>query len=195
MDRIQRIMLAAPRPEPVRKIQKVLFPDLVENLHHRRLYDFVFQRCDSQWPLLTISFRYPDSSRRFRLIGPAMDPYVEVDQSILQSVSIFLPRHSVHPFRRMPVQAVVAAAEQIDIDMVQQGGELHLLVPAALRTRSSPLGPLSRLCVRHGLSSSAFSLVNGLSSTISFGPPLLSFDRFLGTVPLYDFLPPFAWVL
>jgi hypothetical protein len=44
------------------------------------------------------------------------------------------------------------------------------------RTRSSPLGPLSRLGVRYGLGSSAFSLVNGLPSTISFGPPLPSFD-------------------
>ena len=121
-------MLATPRPEPVRKIQKVLFPDLVENLYHRRLYDFVFQRCDSQWPLLTIRFRYPDSSRRFRLISPAMDASVEVGQPLLQSVSIFLPRHSVHPFSRLPVQAIVAAAEQIDVDMVQQGGELHLPV-------------------------------------------------------------------
>jgi hypothetical protein len=58
-----------------------------------------------------------------------MDPSMEVDQPFLQSVSIFLPRHSVHSFRRMPVQAVLAAAEQIDIDMVQQGGELHLPVP------------------------------------------------------------------
>ena len=49
-------MLTAPRPEPVRKIQKVLFPDLVENLHHRGLGDFVFRGRDSQWPLPTIAF-------------------------------------------------------------------------------------------------------------------------------------------
>src|ERR1017187_6691140 len=61
---------------------------------------------------------------------------------------------------------------------------------AASRTRSSPLGPLSRLGVRYGLGSSAFSLVNGLPSTISFGPPLPSFDRFVGTMPLCDSLSP-----
>src|SRR5258708_5200391 len=55
---------------------------------------------------------------------------------------------------------------------------------AACRTRSSTLGPLSRLGVRYGLGSSAFSLVSGLPSTISFGPPLPSFDRFVGTIPL-----------
>src|SRR5258708_6459056 len=57
---------------------------------------------------------------------------------------------------------------------------------AACRTRSSTLGPLSRLGVRYGLGSSAFSLVSGLPSTISFGPPLPSFDRFVGTMPLCD---------
>lgn len=31
-----------------------------------------------------------------------------------------------------------------------------------------------------------FSLVNGLSSTTSFGPPLPSFGCFVGTMPLYD---------
>src|ERR1039457_4701021 len=36
-------LLAALRPEPVRKTQKVLFPDLVENCPYRSLGDFVFQ--------------------------------------------------------------------------------------------------------------------------------------------------------
>jgi len=55
-------MLFAPRPEPVRKIQQVLFPDLVEYLHHRRLDDFVLQRRDSQWPFPPIGFVDPDSA-------------------------------------------------------------------------------------------------------------------------------------
>ncbi len=45
---------------------------------------------------------------------------------------------------------------------------------AALRTRSSPFGPLDWLSVQHGLSWSAFSLVNSLPSTTSAGGfPLL----------------------
>jgi hypothetical protein len=61
IERIQCIMLASPRPESVRKAQKVLFPDLVENLHHRGLGDFVFQRRDPQWPLPAIVFGDPNS--------------------------------------------------------------------------------------------------------------------------------------
>src|SRR3954453_5234207 len=44
IQRVQRMMLAAPGPESIRKAQKVLLPDLVENCPDRVLYDFVFQR-------------------------------------------------------------------------------------------------------------------------------------------------------
>lgn len=112
------------RLRPRAKTPEVLFPDLVENLYHRVLDDFIFQRRDPQWPLPPTGFRYPDSSRWLRAVCPAMDTSMEVDQSFLQSVSLFLPRHSVHTRRRLPFQAVIAASEQIDIDMMQQGGEL-----------------------------------------------------------------------
>src|ERR1017187_6853213 len=57
---------------------------------------------------------------------------------------------------------------------------------AASRTRSSPLGPLSRLGVRRELGSSVFSLVSGLPSTTSAGGSPLLFGCFAGTMPLYD---------
>src|SRR5213078_619761 len=51
---------------------------------------------------------------------------------------------------------------------------------ATSRTRSSPLDPLSRLCVRHWLDCSVFSLTSGLPSTTSAcGLPLL-FGCFVG---------------
>src|ERR1700730_14754146 len=54
VQRIQRVMLAAPRPESVRKSLEVLFPDRVEYFPYRSLYDFIFQRRDSQWSLPSI---------------------------------------------------------------------------------------------------------------------------------------------
>ena len=70
--------------------------------------------------------------------------------------------------------------------MVEQGCELFPSFRAASRTRSSPLGPLSQLCVWHGLGCGVFSLVSGLPSTASSDgrPPL--FGCFVGTMPLYD---------
>src|SRR5438552_16398869 len=57
---------------------------------------------------------------------------------------------------------------------------------AALRTRSSPLRPLSRRGVRCELGSGVFSLVSGLPSTTSAGGIPLLFGCFVSTVPLYD---------
>src|SRR5215510_7696884 len=48
---VQRVVLAAPRPEPIRKASKVLFPHAVENRPDRMPDDLVLQRCDSQWAL------------------------------------------------------------------------------------------------------------------------------------------------
>ena len=79
------------------------------------LNDLVFQRGNPWWSLPSTRFRYPDSSRRFRMICPAMDSSVEVAQPLLQSVPIFLPRDAIHPGRRLPFQAVAAAPEQFDI--------------------------------------------------------------------------------
>src|ERR1022692_2348042 len=62
---------------------------------------------------------------------------------------------------------------------------------AASRTRSSPLGPLSRLGVRRELGSGVFSLVSGLPSATSAGGLPLLFGCFAGTMPLYDSPLPF----
>jgi hypothetical protein len=45
-ERIQRIMLASPRSEPIREPQKVLFVNLIEDRHHCVLDDLILQRSD-----------------------------------------------------------------------------------------------------------------------------------------------------
>src|SRR5713226_8221060 len=142
--RVQRIVLAAPRPESVGKAQKVLFPDLVENRPYRVLYDFVFQCRDPQWSLPSIGLRDPDSPRRLRSIGSTMDSSVKVLQPLLQAFSIFLPRHPVRPRRRLPWQAVVALPEQIHGPLVQQSSEPYL--------------PVSSCCLPHTVQPAGLAL-------------------------------------
>ena len=136
VQRVQCIVLAAPRPESIRKTQKVLFPDLVENCPPPR-----------SWTTLSSSAAMPNGRclpsgfgiqtlrDGLRLICPAMDSPVQVAQSLLQAVSIFFPRHAVHSRRCLLFQAVVTIPEQFDIHVVQQSGELELpcslLLPVA----------------------------------------------------------------
>src|ERR1019366_7495759 len=46
---IQRLMLASPWSEPIRKSEKVGFVDGIRHLDRRTLDDFVFQRRNSEW--------------------------------------------------------------------------------------------------------------------------------------------------
>src|SRR6266568_7523080 len=83
-----------------------------------------------------------------------MDSVVEVLQPLLHSLPILRPCHSVYSRRSLPLQRVVAVPEQSDRHMMQQGGELLLLVPAGCFPHTSkPLGhALPTLCpVRVGL--------------------------------------------
>src|SRR2546423_184762 len=83
-----------------------------------------------------------------------MDSVVEVLHMLLQSLSILLPRHSVHSRRSLSLQRVIAVPEQADRHVMQQGGELLLLVPAGCFPHTSkPLGhAIPTLCpVRVGL--------------------------------------------
>jgi hypothetical protein len=118
VERIQRIVLAPPWPKTIRKAQKILFPNLVEDCPYRVLDDFVLQRRDSQWSLPSIAFRDPDSPGWFCLVSSTMDSPMKVAQSRFQGLSIFFPCHSVHSWGRLPFQAVVAIPEQIDGHMV-----------------------------------------------------------------------------
>src|SRR6476660_1641218 len=106
--RIQRVMLAAPRAEPIRESQKVLLVDLVEDGDHGLLDDFVFQCRNPQWTLSSILFLYVDSSRRQRSVSSAMNPSVKIDEPIFQSGLILLPRYPVHPWCGFPLQRVEA---------------------------------------------------------------------------------------
>src|SRR5260370_7757007 len=91
--RIQCLMLAAPRAKPIRKAEKILFVDLVEDGYHGLLDKFVFDSRDREWTLPSICFLYVHSSRWRRSIGSAMNSAMKIGQPILYSVFILLPRN------------------------------------------------------------------------------------------------------
>src|SRR5213594_2972254 len=82
--RIQRLMLAAPRSKTVREAEKVLLIDLIEDGGHGVLDDFVFQGRDPQWSFPSIFFLYVHSSRGHRSERSTMHPAMKIDQAIFQ---------------------------------------------------------------------------------------------------------------
>ena len=123
-------MLAAPRPEPVRKAQKVLFPDLVEYLSLPRAGRFCLPAPRSP---MAVAFHRLSGSRLFVTVSRDSAPrWIRPCRSASRS-SRPSP-YSCHVTPSTPAAAclfrlVVAAAQQIDIHVVQQGGEPHLPVP------------------------------------------------------------------
>src|SRR5258708_7609469 len=77
--RIQRLMLAAPRAKSIRETEKVFLVDLVEDGNHGLLDKFVFDSRDREWTLPSICFLYVHSSRGRRSIGSAMNSVMEVN--------------------------------------------------------------------------------------------------------------------
>jgi hypothetical protein len=73
VQRIQRLMLASPWPEPVRKTEKVRFVDSIQHLDRRALDDLVFQRRNSErslprWDRTQALYRWAAGSCRYRLL-------------------------------------------------------------------------------------------------------------------------------
>ena len=102
--RIQRIMLAAPRAKSIRKAEKIFLVNLVEDGSHGLLDELVFQSRNSQWTLSSICFLYVHSSRWLRSIRSTMNSAVEIDQSIFDSGLILLPCDPVHSGCGFPLE-------------------------------------------------------------------------------------------
>src|SRR5438552_4800739 len=72
---IQRLMLAAPWSEPVRKSKKIRFVDGVQHLDRRTLDDLVFQRRDSERSLPPVGLRDKHSTHRLRSVRSSLQPF------------------------------------------------------------------------------------------------------------------------
>jgi len=138
--RVQRLMLATPRAKSVREAEKVFLVDLVEDGDHSLLNDLVLQRRDPQRAFPPVFFLYVHSSRWHRSVRPAMDLAVKIDKSIFSPSLILLPRYTVHSGCSFSFQRIKAFPQQIDGQMVEQGGELHLLIlPRCIAHTRQPL--------------------------------------------------------
>src|SRR6266571_9557266 len=70
-----------------------------------------------------------------------MNSAMKIDPSILQSVFILLPSNPVHSRCGFPLEGVKAFPQPINGQMVEQGGELHLLIfPCCFPHARQPLG-------------------------------------------------------
>src|SRR6202158_4988015 len=129
IERIQRLMLASPWPEPVRKSKKVRFVDSVQHLDRRALDDFVFQRRDSERSLPPVGLRDKHSTHRLRSVRSSLQPCGKGLEIPLQLLAVVPPRLPVHARRGFLLQSEVGHAQCFQVvDVVQQRREPQLLI-------------------------------------------------------------------
>ena len=112
MEGVQRIVLAASRPESVGEPEEVLLVDGLENRRDRLLDDF---------PLRAIGLRNVGSSGRMR---PGNCPgafYRAFLQLLFEALSIGPPCHAVDAQRGVPFKREVAPLQEIGGDVMQHG--------------------------------------------------------------------------
>ena len=148
--RVQSIVLAAPRPEPIGEPQEILFVNLVEDRHYRLLNDLVLQSCNTQGTLPSISFRNVGSLGRLRSIRPSMDSAMQVRQLLIQVRLVLLPGHAIYSGRSVPLQRVEAAPQQLGRDVVEQRGEPRPLVPTCCFTHTEQVARRAGPALRPG---------------------------------------------
>jgi len=104
--RIQRIVLATPRPEPVAEPQEIFLPDRIQHFHQRALDNLVLQRRYAQRTLSAIRLRDINPSRWLRPVSTPVDTAVQVYEFVLEALAVCRPGHPSTPadaaFRSQP---------------------------------------------------------------------------------------------
>src|SRR2546430_2842328 len=111
VERIQRLMLASPRSEPVRKAEKIRFVDGVQHLNRGTLDDLVFQRRYSERSLPPVGLRYIHPTHRLGSVRSAFQPFREILEVLLQFLAVVPPRPPVHTWRGFLLQTDVRSEE------------------------------------------------------------------------------------
>ena len=128
-------MLAAPRPKSVREAEEVRLVDGVEHLDGRALNDFVFQRGNTERSLPPVLLRDVHPANRLRSVRPALQPFGQVLEVVLQRLAVVLPRLAIHARRGLSLQSEIRRPQSVDVvDVVQERREPHLPIPSCRLT-------------------------------------------------------------
>jgi hypothetical protein len=128
-ERVQRLKLVTPRPEPVTETQKLRFIDRCQDCNHCRLDDLVLQSGDAERPLSAIRLRYVRPARWQRSIRSCVNTSVKICEVGLDVLHVVGPRHLVDTRRSGPLQIEEARPQNIDADVMQERRQLALSVP------------------------------------------------------------------
>ncbi len=136
-ERLQRLMRAAPGPEPIRKPQEVSLVDGVEHLDRGALDQLIFQRRHPERSLPPVGLGDVHPTHRLGPVRSTLEPIGKLAEIVLQLLAVVPPRLAVHARRRLMLQTEVGSAQPLAvIDVVQERGEPHLPILSCCLTYS-----------------------------------------------------------
>src|SRR5208282_1833135 len=126
---VQRFMLVALWPKPIREAEEVSFVNRVEHFHRRSLNKLVFERRDAERSLPPIRLRNVYPTHRLGSVRSALQSMGEALEIFLKGLAVVPPRLSVHTGCGVPLQLEVGKPQSVDpVDVMQKSGELCILV-------------------------------------------------------------------
>jgi len=128
-ERIQRIMLATPRPEPVAEPQELRLVDRREDRHHRCLDNLVLDGGDAERPLFAIRLWYVPPARRQCPVCAPMNSRVQISEVSVKVCRVVHPCHAIDTWSSALLQIEEGLPQDADRDVVQERCELLLLAP------------------------------------------------------------------
>src|SRR6266566_3632201 len=129
IERVQRLMLTSPGPEPIRESEKIRFVDSVQHFDRRALDDFVFQRRNSERPLPPVGLGDVHPTHWLRSVRSSLQPMGEILEIVLEGLAVVPPRLSIDTGRSFLLQTEVGHAQRFQVvDVVQERREPQLLI-------------------------------------------------------------------
>src|SRR5277367_151990 len=125
---VERVVRSPPRPESVTEAEEVFLVDRIQHVGHGALNDLILQRRHRQRPLAAVRFGYVNPPARRRPIRPALDSVMQVRELMLEVCFVVPPRYSVDPGGRVLGYRIERVPQSFRCDVVQERGELLLLV-------------------------------------------------------------------
>jgi len=186
---VQRFMLVASWPEPIREAEEVGFVDGVEHFHRRSLNKLVFERRDAERSLPPVRLGNVHPTHRLRPVRSALQSMGEALEILLKGLAVMPPRLTVYTSRRMPLQLEVGKPQSVDpVDVMQQSGELHILVQCCRLSYQRQLtGRVHPALSPERVLLAQVPLGQTLPSISSAAAVLALFGDFPGTMGLSDF--------
>ena len=104
--RIERMVLTAPRPEPIREPEEILLVDRVENPDDGTLEDLILQSGYSQRALPPVRLRNIPSPGGQRAICPSLNLVVQIRDLAIKVCLVGSPGHPIHAGSGLALEGV-----------------------------------------------------------------------------------------